>query len=690
MTLQIFIQAMILLHAALGTLALLSGTVATLAKKGTPLHKKSGKVSAYTAISSISLSLIVAMMPGHFNLLLFSIGVFSLYFYIIGIRSIQYLTSDTNSRFDYYITIIYIISCILMIVLPLLILKIINITTLVFGLIGIIVGMMNLRKFNNTNNLKREWLRMHIIHMSGGFISLISAFLVVNNIFHSMINWFLPTIIGTILIGVTLRKNRQKSYRILTSVTASFISLLLLTSFNLNAQSNEMLKERVFTKAQMIEDYTILYASLTNYHPAPFLYTPENEFKAFYENQKSNFPETLSEREFYVVAKQLIALVKCGHTVGKISPNWLKAMGEQPRLLPFTIKIIGEQVFINNTTNDTFDFETHDELVSINGIPIKSVLNTIASIQERVGNTFSYVNEVLQLYIRVYFYMLYGNQNALNIEYKTKNGIIKTTQVNYTNKNLKVLSNPTLPDNLSLIYHNKWSSFSIDSVNNLAYLKITSFSNRKEYKDYYAKVFQSLEKIPNIQLIIDLRNNGGGYYKSGNTLLTYLSPEKFDFNFQRSKQKIVKNPHTKMEKWNKLTKLAFNLKPAKNKSDGYRIFTFSYKPSKPQFKGKVHVINNGRTFSTSVVVGAQLHQNGATMYGSETGGAENTTNAMAQYNLTLPNSGITTTISYYQVMTNSTKGKFGYGVQPKYEILDGLKNDTDNVLIKVMDIVNQQ
>lgn len=467
---------------------------------------------------------------------------------------------------------------------------------------------------------------------------------------------------------------------------------LLFSIGTAHSQGVKLPNERVFSKSQMEEDLGILYSSLTNYHPVPFLYTPEAEFKAFYEAQKAALPDSLSEREFYLLARQMITLVKCGHTSGRIAPSWTKLTGGQPILLPFDIMLVDDKAYFKNTVEGDFSFGIRDELLRINEVPIQEILQQMALIQSRDGNTSSFVKAILTYRFRDYYFFLYGPQPEMRLEFRTQAGDIKTAKVAPTNKKMKEARQLVLPDNLSVVYKNTWSVFAIDSSSNVAYLKIKSFSDRKDHKKYYEQVFKRLQQLPNAQLVIDLRDNPGGYFKNGNRLLGYLTPNKFEFNFQRPKRKIEKNEFTKMGKWNKLTKAAFSVKPSKHRVKGQRTYTFTFKPRKPQYTGKAHVITNGITFSQASLAAAHLHQYGAVMYGSETGGTETNTNAMTQYELTLPHAGIKVTIPYYQVISNSTKGSFGNGVKPTHELKPGTDLTEDAILLDVMGLIktNQQ
>ena len=214
MTLSHIAFLIIIIHAALGGVALLSGSLATLSVKGSTSHKAAGKIFYYSGILSIFLSLIVIAFPDHWNPFLLAVGIFSLYFLMLGFRSLRYCKIAHSFFIDKILTWMMVIICVIMIIVPIILYKTINIVTAVFGLLGLIICFRNLLAFAEDNEIRVYWLRFHIIHMSGGFISIVTAFFVVNNFLPSFLNWFLPTIIGTALIIHSLKKYNKISHKL--------------------------------------------------------------------------------------------------------------------------------------------------------------------------------------------------------------------------------------------------------------------------------------------------------------------------------------------------------------------------------------------------------------------------------------------------------------------------------------------
>ena len=220
-------QFLILLHAIFGGLALLSGSIAIATKKGKRPHKVSGKVFYYGMSISTILSLGIALLPNHFNPFLFSIGVFTLYFLIGGFRSLNYKKSTSQLSIDKITSWSMLLCAVGMITIPLVTQGKLDVVLAVFGGVSMAFAIRDLRLYQNPEKLGKAWLRLHLSKMSGAYIASVTAFLVVNQFLPYFLNWFLPTILGSIFIAFWMRKIRissTKSIHLLALVTLCWFS----------------------------------------------------------------------------------------------------------------------------------------------------------------------------------------------------------------------------------------------------------------------------------------------------------------------------------------------------------------------------------------------------------------------------------------------------------------------------------
>ena len=204
------IQILIYSHALFGGVALLSGFISLIVKKGKKTHKKSGKLFYYCMLLSALTALIIASLPQHESPFLFAIGIFSSYFIVTGYRALRFKNRNISLKTDKIISLVMIFTTILMILYNPLVHQKINIVLTVLGIVGLIFSTRDLILYKNTDQLNKVWLKLHLGKMIGGYISATTAFVVVNNFFSSFYGWFVPGTIGGFYIIYWIKKVNKK------------------------------------------------------------------------------------------------------------------------------------------------------------------------------------------------------------------------------------------------------------------------------------------------------------------------------------------------------------------------------------------------------------------------------------------------------------------------------------------------
>ncbi|MBP2833123.1 hypothetical protein J8281_13090 [Aquimarina sp. U1-2] len=206
-TIQIFIYV----HTFLGGLGLVSGALSISVKKGSKIHRRSGKIFSITMISSAALSLFIAAMPGHKNLFLFLIGVFTIYLVLAGNRAlhIRGRFRGNAKSVDKIISGTMLLGSVAMLFIGFygMFTGIANSMLFVFfGVFGIILTLKDFQNFKKTRRKKTNWLKIHIGRMVGAMIASVTAFIVAGLNFDNLFAWMFPTIIGTVYIIFWSRK----------------------------------------------------------------------------------------------------------------------------------------------------------------------------------------------------------------------------------------------------------------------------------------------------------------------------------------------------------------------------------------------------------------------------------------------------------------------------------------------------
>ena len=205
-----FAQILIYVHAGFGGLALLAGAVSLIATKGSKGHKKSGLVFYYSMLTSACMALVISFLPQHESAFLFSIGLFSSYFILMGYRARNFKQKSYDTKIERLMALTMMVVCVAMIGYPIVVLSEINTILLVFGLFGLFISFRDYYLFKQADRLRKRWLKMHLGNMIGGYISASTAFVVVNNIFPGISGWFIPGIFGGLYIMYWMNKLNKK------------------------------------------------------------------------------------------------------------------------------------------------------------------------------------------------------------------------------------------------------------------------------------------------------------------------------------------------------------------------------------------------------------------------------------------------------------------------------------------------
>lgn len=210
-------DVLLVLHITGGTLGLLAGFWNVVAKKGTSLHRRVGKLFLWAMTVAGVCGIPLAIMG--VNPFLLAVGIFSLYLVWTGERALQRHQNIHAFKAlwpDVLLSLGMTVSGAWMLIQGISLLNDGNtfgITYLVFAGIGLRMVYAELQAFRRNESNLNYWLRIHLIRMTAGFISASTAFLVVNIAHIStsippVVAWLTPTVAITPLIFVWANKNR--------------------------------------------------------------------------------------------------------------------------------------------------------------------------------------------------------------------------------------------------------------------------------------------------------------------------------------------------------------------------------------------------------------------------------------------------------------------------------------------------
>lgn len=447
---------------------------------------------------------------------------------------------------------------------------------------------------------------------------------------------------------------------------------------------------------QLTEEYMLVINSLETVHPNLFKYQTVAEWELAKKTILSKLNKPISASDFHILIRQLLVSVKCGHLVAKPSKEWYQNQIKNSSLPSFNVFIDQNELYIKEIFIKELVTIVGNKIISIDGKEAKTVISELKSIQQRDGTHSSFVDFSIQKYFRTYSSFMYNEQSQFNLVVSiNKDGKLLTSQIKKGIAQTEFSTFPYDENNCSVLKRINQSYFYIrKNDNSFAELDLNSFPS-KDFKKFYKSTFATLSDKKITNLILDLRGNGGGYFPNGIALLEYLLPEEFEFNFSKTKVKPFKSEYLSMNTMSKLTKKSFGLMPDTDKLDPHRNYQLKGKPQKKnRFEGQLYVLIDGGSFSMSSFVASKLkNTTNAIFIGTETGGGQLGSNAILNYQLILPYSGIELFIPNYFLNHNSSNQSYTRGIIPHYAVdykIDEILKNIDKELIKALELINNK
>lgn len=215
-----FIRIMLAVHIAGGALALLSGLGAILTKKGSPIHRKCGKVYFFSMTAVFIGAVIVAI--GRERDFLLMVAFFSYYLTVRGYRilSLKNLHEGTKPAIlDLFILSLSGVFIGMLLAWGLYVMingNGMGVVAIAFGGIGLTFLIQDIRNFINHPTEKIHWWYTHMASMGGSYIAATTAFLVVNIQLpmYNWVLWLLPSAIGGALSPIGSGTTRESLHLI--------------------------------------------------------------------------------------------------------------------------------------------------------------------------------------------------------------------------------------------------------------------------------------------------------------------------------------------------------------------------------------------------------------------------------------------------------------------------------------------
>ncbi|WP_162555884.1 S41 family peptidase [Reichenbachiella versicolor] len=451
-------------------------------------------------------------------------------------------------------------------------------------------------------------------------------------------------------------------------MTLRFYSLLLALLFPYIVFGQNSL-----TKEQVTEDYQILKNILTKGYPSLYEYTSQNEWDSLFTNFEQNQIKTIhSDNDLYKSITELTDYARDGHLI--IMRPQLTSI---PKLFPLLLKIINDKLY---TDTEDFGIPLGSEIVSIDGVDGFELIKKFMKYAPSDGfNTSKKERQVEREFGILHFYE-FGEKSRYKVKYKTPSNQETVRSVEsqtfesigkrYSNRN-SFFGKKTLGKQEPFLYF-------IDSLNTTVLTMNTFSLDGEKFQEALKDIFKEIKQRKSDHLIIDIRQNEGGYPLNAINSFSYIASQPFR---QRLSSEVItaslpEEPYSQNLVNGFTYESFFNkyYKDAKRQQGKWILDQDENEPfmipNKKKFEGKVYVLIGGKTFSAGSSFALFCKNEGISLIGEETGGGYYTQTGGYPMIYTLPNSQIKILISFVKIarFVKDRTIKRGQGIIPDHEV----------------------
>lgn len=471
---------------------------------------------------------------------------------------------------------------------------------------------------------------------------------------------------------------------------SNFLLLILFISNFVSAQNQDTLLQTVLSPAEMQEDFRRYRRLLEETHPGLYRYQSKEKIQAVFDGVGQSLDEPMAFYDFYQAIATMNVAIRCAHSNVIPTKKATSYLSHNIKIIPFYFFTIDQKpiVLFNGTLDQTI--KPGFELLEVNGTSVDSILSAIRKYKWADGNfepvmpTGAFFWLFYYLFIErpdsfhLVFQDLDGEELSIDVPAQSYSSVQKNFNKNSVNKEMTKKYNKKIKRPWKLVFPKDSDGSSI--------LRFYSFGGRgmnneedaqKEIRKFMDASLKKIAKKKSTQLIVDLRDNGGGWDIQAIEILSYLF--KNDTTFLYYAKAIAVTDSTEFFQYSDLTgytqeqikaELTPNTDGTFSLNKEQNIDLQKHRSKEKRFQGDIYFLINKSTGSAAAELAAlaKSHRIG-TFIGAETNGAYEGGNGSTFIRLPLPNSGIMVqtplVAGYLDVRPVQEKGR---GVLPDYEV----------------------
>lgn len=477
----------------------------------------------------------------------------------------------------------------------------------------------------------------------------------------------------------------------------------------------------VFPQKKMQNDFEVFKKIRKEANSGLYKYRTEKQIDSIYSSADNEIKNLTTYRDFYNLICKLTDFEGSLHNDTSIPDKiWQNLRNEKSGYFPFPINWIEGKWLVNFENKE---IPLSSEIITINDISINEIISNLYKYYTTDGENLTGKKIGIRTHFARYFRLHYGLKDQFIVSYKTHNGkqietkTISSISSNGYYKNFQNrFSKPV--DQIYYLDLKDHQNYAFEKVDDLtAKLTLYSFAmgdekstGHQEYKKFLDSVFIQLKKDKIQNLIVDVRQNGGGTDPNDLVTYSYLTQR----NFQENKKAWISfkkipllkyyNSHVPkfirplfVGKFNKEFQEIFpeedNHRFYQNEnSNDHKIWT----PNPNAFTGKIYLLVGPAVASAGSLFASMVAGNeNTTTVGEETMGGYYGHNGHTPLEYKLPKSKIVIQFSVVNLEQDVPKKENQMekrGIIPDYDVVQTYQdylNQTDTQLNFVYDLIRK-
>jgi len=272
--------------------------------------------------------------------------------------------------------------------------------------------------------------------------------------------------------------------------------------------------QKFFHRQELLNDADSLYSIINSIHPNMYANINKPEFEYELNMIKRHIKDSMNIIDFYNLIAPLVVRIGDGHTSMFFPRNELNY--PHIKLFPFAVDIMKDDssaVVINDYSESGNTIPVGAKIIEINGKKISSI--TEKMFQYTSGERPFFKAAVLAYTFTPLLYSIYRDSVfVVRYIYQNSDYTKFVRGVSYSQRYKPVSQTTTAYKNYSL---------SIDDEKKIAYIDFVSFVDLKKFRKFLDSAYTVIKEKDIIDIIIDVRQNGGGNSALGDEFFQYIS-----------------------------------------------------------------------------------------------------------------------------------------------------------------------